>query len=197
MTLEALRYWFAWLGLGSLPAAVLYWYLVHPFIGFWRRVGKAGTFTAMALLFVVNLAVAWRWRDALLGEAPPPSPAFVAIGAVLYLAAAVLQMVVRRQLKVSILAGVPELDPDGNGGELLDQGVYARVRHPRYVTIVVGMLGMAFLVDYPSVWIVWLLLVPALYGIVVMEERELRQRFGARYAEYAARVPRFLPRRRG
>ena len=33
------------------------------------------------------------------------------------------------------------------------------------------------------------------YFIVVLEERELRDRFGSTYEEYSRRVPRFFPRR--
>ena len=28
----------------TLPPAIAYWLIVHPFIGFWRRVGMRGTF---------------------------------------------------------------------------------------------------------------------------------------------------------
>lgn len=192
--IESLRYGLAWLTLASVPAAVLYWYVVHPFVGFWRRIGKVGTFSAMALLFVLNLGAAWIWRQPLLPPAPPPSLPFVVIGLALYIAAGLLQRIVQRQLTFRVLAGTPELDADGRGGVLLDQGVYAHIRHPRYVSITLGILGVAFLVDYPSVWVMWLLMVPTLYGIVLLEEHELRQRFGGRYAEYARRVPRFVPR---
>ena len=37
----------------------------------------------------------------------------------------------------------------------------------------------------------------AFWLIVLFEERELRDRFGEAYAEYARRVPRFVPRWRG
>lgn len=196
-TLDTVRYWFAWLTVASLPAAVVYWYTLHPLVGFWRRVGKFATYTVLSLLFVANLAIAWWWRSPLMDAGDRPVLAFVVIGAVLYVAAGALERVVRRQLKFSVLAGSPELDPDGSGGHLLDQGIYARMRHPRYVSLTLGMLGVALLVNYRTVWILAVLLLPALFLVVLLEERELRGRFGERYAEYARRVPRFVPRRRG
>lgn len=194
--IDTLRFWVAWLTLASLPAAVLYWYLLHPFVTFWRRVGKPITFTTLSLLFAANVAIAWWWRDALLATGSRPGVAAVVVGAAFYVAAIGIERTVRRHLKFSVLAGSPELDPDGGGGQLLDQGIYARLRHPRYVSIALAMIGVALLVNYRAVWIQTALLMPALYVLVLLEERELHRRFGERYADYARRVPRFLPRGR-
>lgn len=35
------RYWIGVLLVVSMPPAILWWFVVHPFIGFWRRVGRA------------------------------------------------------------------------------------------------------------------------------------------------------------
>ncbi len=57
------------------------------------------------------------------------------------------------------------------------------------------MLGYAFIANYLGMDILFALTVPAIYFIVVLEERELRDRFGSTYEEYSRRVPRFFPRR--
>lgn len=194
--LDAVRYWLAFLTLGSMPAAVLYWYLVHPLVDFWRAVGKVGTWAVMALLFVVNLTVVWVWRDTLLSGDLGVRQWMWLPGIVLYVAAALIELQCRKQLKFSVLAGSPELSrADGDRGRVLDQGIYARLRHPRYVSVILGTAGFAFLLNYDSVWVLLVLMVPALYGVVLLEERELHDRFGGAYAEYARTVPRFLPRR--
>ena len=103
----------------------------------------------------------------------------------------------RRQLTTRILFGVPELDKD-NPGTLLTDGIYAHLRHPRYVEVWLGTLAYACFANYLGAWIVWLATGPMLHLVVLLEERELRDRFGGEYEAYMARVPRYLPRlRRG
>jgi protein-S-isoprenylcysteine O-methyltransferase Ste14 len=57
--------------------------------------------------------------------------------------------------------------------------------------------GFALIANYLVLYVMLALLVPAIWLVVVLEERELRRRFGAAYAEYSRRVPRFIPRRGG
>lgn len=192
--LESVRYFFAFLTLGSLPFALLYWYLIHPFIGFWRTVGPWVAYTVVTLVLVLNLAVVWHWRDPLFAISYPVGPMHWIVAAVLYVTAAVVQINVQRHLKFRILAGLPELSPERHAGELLQTGVYARIRHPRYVSVAFGMLAAAVFCNYQSLWIVTVLMFPALYGIVLLEERELVDRFGEAYVDYSRRVPRFVPR---
>jgi hypothetical protein len=37
--MNAVRYWLALLVLMFMPGAVLFWFVVHPFVRFWRRLG--------------------------------------------------------------------------------------------------------------------------------------------------------------
>ena len=61
----------------------------------------------------------------------------------------------RKHLKFKTLAGVPEVEADQAGRKLLDQGIYARVRHPRYVSVTFGMLAMNLFANYLALWILW------------------------------------------
>ena len=52
---------------------------------------------------------------------------------------------------------------------------------------------LILLVD-PGLYVMTVLMFPALHLIAVIEERELHERFGDAYAEYCAAVPRLIPR---
>lgn len=79
---------------------------------------------------------------------------------------------------------------------LATTGPYARMRHPQYVGFVLIMLG--FLVQWPT--LLTLLMFPVLFFMYVRlarrEEQDALTTFGAAYAQYAAKTPRFVPRLR-
>ena len=63
-------------------------------------------------------------------------------------------------------------------------------------TFTLALVGWALFANYLGLYLITALTMAALYLIVLLEERELRERFGPAYADYSARVPRFIPRRR-
>jgi protein-S-isoprenylcysteine O-methyltransferase Ste14 len=81
-------------------------------------------------------------------------------------------------------------------GTLATSGAYARVRHPQYDGFLLVMTG--FLLQWPT------LVTATMYPVLVVayrrlarsEEVEVRREFGEAWDAYAARTPRFLPRRR-
>lgn len=83
----------------------------------------------------------------------------------------------------------PEPRPDG---ELVTRGIYARIRHPLYASLI--LLGFA----WALIWRSWPVLALALVQAVFLdakarcEERYLIARFGG-YADYLRRVKRFIP----
>jgi protein-S-isoprenylcysteine O-methyltransferase Ste14 len=95
-----------------------------------------------------------------------------------------------------ILMGMPELAGEGGPGRLLCEGIYARIRHPRYIEIGLALLFDAMFTNFLASWVILAAGVPVLLAIIHIEERELRDRFGEEYVRYCERVPRFLPRRR-
>ncbi len=90
--------------------------------------------------------------------------------------------------------GIPEVAPQREDGKLLTEGVYGRMRHPRYAGAVLGLIAYALFVNYLALYLLVPLLSAGVYVISVLEERELRDRFGKAYVEYARSVPRFIPR---
>ena len=192
-TLSSIAYYLAALIVVTMPAALLYWFLIHPFAKAWRRLGKVPTFIIVGLI-CWGLAVAlWTQRDLFMAIHWGYRWPLIAVGIVLYGIGAYGESQIRKQLKFSILVGTPELDAEAPG-ELMTDGVFGRSRNPRYLNLLVAMLGFALILNYAALYIVLALCVPGLYFIVLLEERELRGRFGEPYEEYCRRVPRFLPR---
>lgn len=190
--LGAVRYWLAVLLYASLPAAVLYWVVIHPFAAFWRRLGVAVTFAVVGVGFLAVVLLLALQHERVLATAYPFSWPLAVVGLTLYAVAAALEVACRRHLKFAILAGVPEIGEDP--GRLLTEGIYARVRNPRYLSLIFGVTGFSLILNYPALYVVCVLFVPAIYAVILLEERELKQRFGSEYEEYLRRVPRLVPR---
>ena len=182
----------------GLPPGVVWWFVVHPFVGFWRKVGVRGTMTVMALFFVVSVAWLAMIRDALLGPDLGLQWPLVVLGAALAAAAIFIGVKRKKYLTMRILAGVPEVETEvEKRGKLLEEGPYALVRHPRYVEITLATFAYTAIANYVGCWILAILTIPVIHLVVILEERELVDRFGDAYREYAARVPRYFPRKRG
>lgn len=193
--IDNIRYYLGLLTVATFPWALLYWYLIHPFAGFWRRVGPKVTYTGLGLLGVVMAYATWMVRDVLMVTEYGTSTLPQLLAAACYLGALAIEMQCRKHLTFRILVGLPELSPDRGASKLLTEGIYGKVRHPRYVSAMLGMLAAALFVNYLAMWVVAVATVPGIYGLTILEERELRQRFGEQYKEYSQKVPRFVPSR--
>ena len=189
------RYVIAVLLVISLPPAIVWWYVIHPFVGFWRKIGKPITYTVMTVLFLGSVVGLFAVRDTLVLTDLGTSWIMVGVAAVLIIPAIWLAILRAKYLSFGILAGVPELDADGSGGKLLNQGIYAVIRHPRYVEIALGTLAYAAFANYLGGYILALLTIPGIHAVVVIEEKELAERFGEEYEAYRASVPRYIPTR--
>jgi protein-S-isoprenylcysteine O-methyltransferase Ste14 len=73
-------------------------------------------------------------------------------------------------------------------------GPYLRIRNPLYAGLVLALGGAALGARSTGLALVTLALAVVLHlWVVRVEEPRLRARFGAAYAEYLRRVPRWLP----
>lgn len=78
------------------------------------------------------------------------------------------------------------------GSQLIQHGIYARVRHPLYTSVMLASLGWALIWQSVAAFCASLVLIPFFHAKARREEEFLRQTFPD-YADYARRVPRFLP----
>lgn len=191
---DAVRYYIALLLLVTGPGAALFWLPIHPFATFWRRAGLRWAYAAGFGTYVAVGLLGWTLRAPLLSVEFGTTPTTITVGVVLIVASAVMRRLWHRQLSIKTLFGLPELAPDRHPGKMLTEGAYARIRHPRYLEILVGFLGYALFCNYLAAYLVWAFLVAALAMIIPMEERELLHRYGPAYEDYRRRVPALLPR---
>jgi protein-S-isoprenylcysteine O-methyltransferase Ste14 len=194
--MDWLRYGLALLTICTLPPAVLFWYAIHPFVDFWRKFGPVWTYVILGGLSIALMGALFALGDHLVGADFGTSYPLIVVGVVCVAAAIWIALKRKKLLTWRILVGVPELTGRGERGRLLTEGIYARIRNPRYLEVILGTLGYVLIANHLGTYILFALLLPAIYGIVIMEERELRERFGTEYEEYCRRVPRLIPRRR-
>lgn len=191
--MDTARYVFGCLLVVGLPPGIVWWFVIHPFIDVWRRVGKELTvIVGLALMFASLVPLYWV-RDTLLMADLGTSPVTITIAVVLAAGAAYIAFKRRKHLTTAILMGLPELEEGGKGGSLLTEGPYSVIRNPRYVEMVFGVSAYAAFSNYVGAYVLALVTIPLIHLIVILEERELRDRFGEAYETYLASVPRYWP----
>lgn len=150
---------------------------------------------AVAQLWALGVALAPRWFYAW----PPQmdfsgSTVLQLLGAVLWLLAGGLAVWAFRTLGPFMTVSIRITQ----GHRLVQEGPYARIRHPTYTAVVVLVAGLGLvLLSAPVLLLVVVLAALARYR-AGLEEDLLRSRagFGAAYDAYMARTGRFLPRLR-
>jgi protein-S-isoprenylcysteine O-methyltransferase Ste14 len=192
--LDLIRYGVAIVVLASHLPSLLLWIVIHPLAGFWRKLGPGATCVILGIPVIGYLAAVLVFRKYLVGADWGFHPVTVMLAAASLAGAFYLNRQRFKLLNLKKLSGFPELSKDTYPGELLTEGVYGKVRNPRYIEMLLWVLGYSFFADYSGPYLVWLISLPVMYLVVILEERELRGRFGAAYEEYCRKVPRFFPK---
>ena len=192
--MNSVRYFVALFLVISLPPVFLYWLLVHPFVNFWRGQGIGVTYGCLLAVITAGMVGLFSIRHFLLSIEYGTSYPLVAFGLVLLGLSGTMRFMIQNKLTMKVLLGLPEVAPDRFPRELMTDGLYARMRHPRYVQLLIALAGYALFANYLAAYFMVALWVPAVYIIVLLEEKELRDHFGEDYIEYCRRVPRFVPK---
>jgi protein-S-isoprenylcysteine O-methyltransferase Ste14 len=189
-----LLHWFAGLILSVELPVPIYWLVIHGGIAFWRKrnCGRLPYWVAVGAAWGLGGCLLYRFlRPQLFAATDRPAWSLIA-GAALLLADVAIFSIAESELGGRRLVGQAELSAKG---ELAVRGMYAHMRHPRYLGMMLGVLGACVLAGSQRLWIVSAVWWIAAMVIIRIEERELRRRFGAAYAAYAERVPMLLPLR--
>jgi methanethiol S-methyltransferase len=181
----------------TLPPLFLYWLLIHPFVNFWRGKGIGPTYTMILGAIGAAMISLFSLRHFLLGIDYGTNYLLAALGVALLIVSASLRFKLHQHLDIGTLLGFPEVAPDRFPRRLITDGLYARIRHPRYVQLLIALLGYALIANYLAAYLAVALWLPGIYVIARLEEKELRAHFGDSYDDYCRKVPRFLPKLQG
>ena len=188
------RYYLALLVVMGVPGAFAFWFSIHPFVEFWRRVGVRWTYIFHSGLLLAVAAVMFHLRETLLKREFGTQTALIAAAIAVYVVAFSVAFERRKGLSKQQLVGLPEVAPERADNRLITQGIYSHVRHPRYLELLLVLLGHALLTNYLAVYVALGVCLAGFPIVIWMEERELRQRFGKDHELYCARVPRLIPK---
>ena len=193
--MDSVRYYVALVVFVGLPPALMFWFFVHPFASFWRRLGAGWTYAIAGIGIATAAAALSSFRQPVLDTEYGTSVVTTALAVPCFVGALILQFMRSKHLTLRILLGLPEVSSGPLEQGLLTEGIYARIRHPRYMEALLYMIGCTLFANYLALYVMTVLCFPVGFAVVLLEERELRARFGAKYVEYCRRVPRFIPRK--
>ena len=196
MMIDVARYWLALLVVVAIPPVPVIWIVAHRFVDRWRRLGPRITYAALITGWLAVAATMYSFRGPLLSDDLGRRGWLMVAAALSYGTSVFIEVFCWRQISFRILVGVPEFTPIPETGRLMKDGIYARLRHPRYLSLTLGVLGVTLFANYLGAYIVFLAFVIGIYIVTVFEERELVDRFGDAYRIYRSRVPRLIPRLR-
>ena len=193
INLDTFRYVIALIMLLWAPPALLIWLLIHPFVSLWRRLGIVPSY-----LFFISLMISlgwgiWQLRTWLMRIEYGSHVPLFGLATLFVCAATALGSTRKRHLDWSAVIGVPELSASTRSRALVTEGIYSRLRNPRYLETILFFFGLALFANYLAVYLALAAGLPILHAVILLEERELTQSFGETYLMYCHRVPRYIP----
>jgi len=190
---ETAAYWTALVTVTAVPPFVLFWFFVHPFTRHWRKLGPAKAYLLLFTIIAIMMLAISHFRAPLLRIHFAVSWPLTVLAVLLFLTSLYIGTLHFRRLGPAATLGFPQLSARQYPGKLVTDGIYAYIRHPRYVQVGLGLAALALFTNYLAVYLIAAAYLPIIYLVVLLEERELKNRFGSEYEQYSRRVPRFMP----
>jgi len=166
----------------------IYWLILHTRVFFWRRHIRAAFPVAVLVAWGIVDFLLYHFRFELFRRELSFAPTLA--GVVLMGFDVFTFSKSEAVLGGHRIVGHSEL---AGSRQLIARGLYARVRHPRYLGMIVGVFGACLVIAFPALWAASILWVLLALSAIHAEERELRTRLGVAYAAYADQVPALLP----
>ena len=183
------------------PPCLLWWLLIHPLAILWRKLGWLSngivgilTYCLVFVLAAGTMRSLYKLRKDLLIIDFGTNYFIMTLSIIILAIGVVIYWKAKKQLTTGIQFGIPELLIYDYPSKLLTEWIYSKIRHPRYVASICAVLGYALLSNFKMSYIFAFFLEFGIYLIVIIEEKELRCRFGSDYEKYCQKVPRFLPK---
>lgn len=164
------------------------WILIHKTIKFWRKLGKF-SYLLIILSWVGFALIVYQFKNPIT-SIQLNYPYFKSIGVMLLATAFYIDYLRAKVFNSKYLIGLPEIQ---NRSKLIISGIYSKIRHPRYLSYMIVSLGLAFLTQLLSLFIIFPIFIILMYILTLFEEEELIKRFGQEYIRYMKRTPRFFP----
>src|SRR5579862_2130571 len=129
-----------------------FWFVFHPAIAFWRRMGNRSFWVALPVwvIFAVGIILGRHW---LLNPRMERNTLTWIVGGALFFAASWLDVQTRHAFGWRRLAGLTELNQKHPLCGVIRTGVYGRVRHPRYLLYMLMILSMGFLTGSQAIFL--------------------------------------------
>ncbi|MEM7289851.1 MAG: isoprenylcysteine carboxylmethyltransferase family protein, partial [Pseudomonadota bacterium] len=170
---------------------ITFWLVIHSLSDLWRMANPRHAYLAAGACIAAVIFLSNNFQSELLGKNLGFNWMLFAVGCVIYFASWILWKPVKRYLNFKTFAGLPEVTDTKI--ELITDGPFSMVRHPRYLMVTIGVVGWCIMANYAGVYVVGFASIIGLVAIVNLEERDLVKRFGDEYLQYQKAVPQLFP----
>lgn len=193
--MDEFRYILALVLIVIMPVVITFWLTIHLGSRYWRKKPLMRAYGVAGFFIVIVCGITIFWRETLIGADFGLYLPLFAAGCLIYLLSWRLWRPIKKHLDFKTFAGVPEVSDQPV--ELIIDGPFSLVRHPRYLMVLIGVIGWCLMSNHAGAYWMGVASFIGMWFIVQIEERDLIDRFGDDYLAYQKTVPQLLPTMQG